>query len=357
MSDWRFEWVTSWDEVWTGSFEAAWRRWMAESRSAHVFFEPAVVRAWTEAYREVRRIEPRFVVGRGPSGETAFLPLVLDRGKWKDCWRRALVPAGWGEFDVQDPILVSGDERDCWEGFWKGLTGELERRWRSTFDWFSMPRTTAPVDGSMEVADEAPFLELRGIRSAEELVKGRSAKKHQSALRSQLGTTVLDVLPRDASAEECGAFLREFLGNHARRWPGAGTPRSYYFLLAKYAVPEGILTLNRLKCGGTPVSWRLSFLHKRTSVIYVQAFAAGAGHYSPGVIHFLHLVNWSVERGCTRLDFGRGKEDWKMRWTDNTYPLYGTSRAAAGVRASMTERWHQTVRPALVGLKRFLTRA
>jgi len=65
MSDnmsWKFHWLTKWDEIWHEDFVSQWQRWLDESPSAHVFYHPALVRAWIETYLPLRDIRPCFLV-------------------------------------------------------------------------------------------------------------------------------------------------------------------------------------------------------------------------------------------------------------------------------------------------------
>ncbi len=42
----KFEWITDWETIWSDNFVNQWHTWMETSENAHVFFHPAMVRAW-----------------------------------------------------------------------------------------------------------------------------------------------------------------------------------------------------------------------------------------------------------------------------------------------------------------------
>ena len=68
---WKFQWINKWDDVWDDAFLDEWKDIMNKSIDAHVFFEPAMVKAWYETYIKISDIEPRFLVaslGDGPRG-------------------------------------------------------------------------------------------------------------------------------------------------------------------------------------------------------------------------------------------------------------------------------------------------
>ena len=134
VSEWRFEWVTSWQEIWSEGFTRRWQGWMAESANAHVFFEPATARAWVDTFSPLRDVQPRFLVATCGPGNLVFLPLVRTQSGWKDAWMRAIVPVGLPGFDYHDPILVGPADEGLWDGFWRGLEAELFSRWAGDFD-------------------------------------------------------------------------------------------------------------------------------------------------------------------------------------------------------------------------------
>ena len=109
-ADWKFEWITTWDEVWSPDFVEQWQSWVKDSASAHVFFHPALVKAWVETYTALRDIQPRFLIAQVGSDCTVFMPLILMKSNWKDIWQRSMLPVGYSEFDYHDPIMsVKGD--------------------------------------------------------------------------------------------------------------------------------------------------------------------------------------------------------------------------------------------------------
>jgi len=138
---------------------------MEKSPDAHVFFEPSMVRAWYETYRNRRRIEPRFLIFRPNSECTVFYPLVLDRGRWKDVWLRVIEPVGHNGFDYQDPILSGGCSATIGSSFWQAIVDELSAS-GGGFDLFEIPRVrqgrTLGFEGFSETG-KAPFLELVGF--------------------------------------------------------------------------------------------------------------------------------------------------------------------------------------------------
>lgn len=56
---------------------------MEEAWTSHVFFHPALARAWVDTYLPLQDMRPLFAVVEN-GGTTAVLPLVLWRRNWKN---------------------------------------------------------------------------------------------------------------------------------------------------------------------------------------------------------------------------------------------------------------------------------
>ena len=111
---WPFQWTTSWEDVWTPNFVDRWEALVRDSPTAHVFFHPALVRAWVDSVGRILELEPRFLGARSDTGSSVFLPLVSTRTGWKDLWWRMLGPVGYMGFDYRDPVLDGPDTLALW---------------------------------------------------------------------------------------------------------------------------------------------------------------------------------------------------------------------------------------------------
>lgn len=360
--DWSFEWITKWDDVWSPAFQSQWKAWMTQSPTSHVFFEPAIVRAWHDTYRPLRSIEPRFVVARHVSGSLVFQPLVHDRGGWKDAWQRSILPAGHCEFDYHDPIALGQVDECLWASFWPAIEGELLSRWKRTFDTTSFGRLRGGVlPGGMqgEEVDVVPWLDCEGKSSLEEILAGGKRKKirgefkaKQKELEEAGGSVFHCYGPTDGNAAL--ASVEGFIEAHSRRWPHSATPKGYYRNLVRLGCFDGIAHMSELRHLEKPISWRLSLTSKKETLYYVQTYDEAAQHYYPGLVHCCRLMEWCVLHGYSVANLGRGDELWKLKFTDNMYPLYTRRLDSAGLRSTMTRTWQETLRPRVVNAKRLL---
>ena len=167
---WQLEWLTTWDEVWDPSFVAQWQSWIDHWPTAHVFFEPSVVRAWVEAHSETRSTEPLFLIARRGGEHAVMLPAVLTRYGWKDAWQRVIQPVGFDHFDYHDPIIAGQPSPQLWRDFWTVFVAAVEDLRKG--DFLAIPR----VHGHCAHAEErfsgvgtAPLIDLSAFTSFEAL--------------------------------------------------------------------------------------------------------------------------------------------------------------------------------------------
>jgi CelD/BcsL family acetyltransferase involved in cellulose biosynthesis len=339
LKDCRFEWLTRWDEVWEPSFVKWWKELMEQSPDGHVFFEPCMVRAWYETYRNLRRIEPRFLIAHLNSECTAFYPLVLDRGRWKDVWLRVIEPVGRNEFDYQDPI-VSGDcTKAISSSFWQAVVNELSGA-GGDFDLFAIPRVRQGRTLGFEdfaKTGGAPFLELSKFESFEQLLKILPKQLRQDIGRQQrrlsdLGTLKMDVIGKD-DLSYAMEILPNFLSHHRVRWeptcsklmPYPSREGDFYKNLLANVLPCGFLHISVLKCGEEAISWHVGFLYKRRFCYGTPTFNSAFSNYSPGKVHLAKLIEEAFRQHVEIFDFLAGQESYKFQWTQQTTSLYQLS--------------------------------
>jgi CelD/BcsL family acetyltransferase involved in cellulose biosynthesis len=350
------EWMTTWDQVWDPAFVAQWEAWIDGSPNGHVFFHPAVARVWTDVYRGLRDIEPRFLVGRAGADAVAFLPLVYDRGGWKDGWVRVLQPVGFNEYDYHDPILTAPLPPATAAGFWECFARETARQGA---DLVSVPRVrealASGVPGFRRI-ESAPFIELAGFASYEDLVATRSRNLRQGLRRKrrrfeeEAGGRFRVFGPSEVpQAREC---LPRFRLAHEAKWPLAYRAPGFFERLVGDLLPLGLLHFSTLEAGGQPISWHLGFLHRACLYWYVPVYDAAWERFSPGQIHLAALVEEAVKRGCRTFDFLRGEERYKYEWTAANRGLFEYAAAGAGAGSRVRRRIRRSLRTAAERLRR-----
>jgi CelD/BcsL family acetyltransferase involved in cellulose biosynthesis len=326
MSNWKFHWLTKWDEVWDSSFLDNWNKWMEESPSAHVFFHPAVVRAWFEAYINIRDMEPRFLVAEDHNEGIAFLPLIFDKVKWKDAWLKSILPVGYNEFDYHDPI-VSGDwDESKWTGFWDGFDKEIGK---STFD---IVRINGIRNGYISeslfsnTTDKCPYIDLSKYQSGQEFIHSLKSKlridvQRQRKRLEEQGNLCYHVFSTNEK-EEALRSLCEILNEHTRKWPNSYKAPGFHDKLVTYSLSEGLLHLSEMRLDDKPISWHVGFLYRERFYWYLPVYKSEYSQYSPGKVHLYFCIEDAIKKKASIYDFLRGDEDYKSSWAKENISIY-----------------------------------
>jgi hypothetical protein len=133
QTHWKFHWLTRWEEIWNEGFVRQWQEWLDTSPSTNVFFHPAFVKAWVEAYLPLRDIRPCFLIAES-ANHMVFIPMVLWLQNWKNAFKRLLIPVGYADYDYHDPIIVGSNHTLVAETFWHQFKQELSSASPVKFD-------------------------------------------------------------------------------------------------------------------------------------------------------------------------------------------------------------------------------
>jgi CelD/BcsL family acetyltransferase involved in cellulose biosynthesis len=327
--DWQFHWLTTWDEVWSPSFIAQWKKWIEDSSHAHVFFEPSMVRAWVKHFQTLEHIEPRFLIAEHVSGSKVLYPLVLVRYGWKDSWIRVLEPPGEESFDYMEPLYTETNGSEVFPSFWSSAIEEIQERLGWEVDQVILHRVRESCVGSYQGFHEqvrAPFIDLRGIADIDTLLANVSKKLRRDIQRQvrrleELGDLQLRVYRGDELSSAMGA-LDGLIHAYRVKWRAPDSAGNLWKEMLQECLHENFFHISVLESHGVPISWHLGFLHKRRFYHYKLAFDAGFENYSPGKVHRTKLVEESLRRGATVFDFLRGEEEYKDQWTQKRITLY-----------------------------------
>lgn len=326
---WRFDWITSWDEIWADDFVAQWHEWMAESPTAHVFFHPTLARVWVDTYMPLRRIEPRFLVAT--EGDcTVFLPMVLWRKNWNNAFQRVIVPVGYSDYDYHDPIVVASKGRFDWGDFWDALCRELVTSTRhKEYDLVNVPgikREHTDCERRWSRNELCPFIDLSAYVCLDDFVASLNKKLRYNLRRyrkhlDSCGTVSFEVFsPSDS--EGIRKALGRMLFHHSSRWPRAYKAPSFHDKLLRYGMKDGLVHFSKLCLDGTPISWRVGFVFRDRFYSYMPAYDVQYESFSPGRLHLLFCVGDAIRLNLRVYDQLRGTESYKAGWTNQVERLY-----------------------------------
>ena len=341
---WQFEWLTSWDEVLSPAFQQRWERFSREAWNSHVFFDPALARAWIDTYRPLRDLQPRFAIASG-EGSEVLLPLVLWRRDWKSAWQRLLVPVGHGDYDYHVPLVVGAREGFSWETYWKALLEAAAARWGREYDLLAIDdvRESYVCDGLPFVSrEECPFVALTAFPNLEAFWVSMRSKQRTELHRRERRLKALGALefhvfePEDLAQAE--ASLALMLPCHARRWPSAYKAPGFHQNLLRQALPRGLAHFSELRLNGQPISWRLGFIYGKRFYSYMPAFRQEYAASSPGMLHLARCIEYALGRGLETYDYLRGEESYKADWASGAVKTFSL-RVPGKATSSPVRNW------------------
>lgn len=328
---WKFHWLTRWEEIWDEGFVQKWQVWLEESPSAHVFFHPALVKAWVETYLPLRDLRPCFLIAE-LADHMVFFPLVLWRRNWKNAFQRLLIPVGYSDYDYHDPIVVDLKTEESIEmnSFWADFMVELQRiSGPIRFDRLILDGIRQRVAGegkSWSPGDTCPWADLSPFERPEDFLPSlktslRGDLRRQERRINEVSELAYHVFTGDM-IEQALQELNPFLVAHARRWPTAYKAPHLHENIIKRAMVSGLLHFSTLKIGGESAAWHLGFAFRNRYYYYLPAQDEKFDRLSPGKVLLLKCVEEAIINGLSIFDFLRGEDSYKAGWTDKTEQLF-----------------------------------
>lgn len=343
-----FKWATTWDQIWSEEFLSQWQQWMEESKNAHVFFHPTMVKAWVDTYLTIRDLQPMFCIANHED-MTVFFPMVLWRRNWKNAFENVVIPVGYSDFDYHDPIVIgSGDI--SWENFWDQLFLEIHSKWKGDFDCIEIDgirRTAIGSSKQWEEVEVCPYLDLSSFSNIDEFLNSLKRNLRQDTKRrvrrlEESNTAKFEVFGPDEVGKALET-LPEMLIHHRLRWPNAYKASEFHENLVKALLPAGLMHFSRIVVDSKPISWRIGFMYKERYYSYMPAFDESYKQYSPGKVHLLYCIDDAIKRGIKVYDQLRGAELYKSEWTQTVDAVYTYN--------NVNDRWKSKVKEALIRIK------
>ncbi|NLC57460.1 MAG: GNAT family N-acetyltransferase [Armatimonadetes bacterium] len=308
---------------------AAWDALHARSSKAHLFQSHAWVSAWLRHRPEGR---PRVYVARRGDRLTAALALCAHQSGRPPFGVRTLrVATDYSDFcdalaDPEHPAdLAALWTRVLEEGGWHLI--DLHYLAPDSHLMTLVQRTHGPWRVHRAPQDVAPYLDLRG-NWRDTVSKGhRSDWMRRRRRLEEQGPVTLTRIQTLAAVD---ALLEEFARLHIERWQGKGETSAYRFPESRAFlrdVCQGLLRrdqlyLYRLAAGDATVSIGLYALFGRRLLPYSYTFAPEFARFCPVHLLILAVVEEMERLGLADvLDFGRGDEEYKLRWTQAIRPL------------------------------------
>ena len=340
ISLWQFEWITDWDTVSSDAFMLQWLDYYDQANQSHVFFHPALGKAWIETYRPLQHIEPLFCVARY-KGTTIFFPLIRWKRNWKNAFQRLIIPLGYSDFDYHDPLVI-GTSKFNKERFYSELLKEITRIY--TFDKIELNGLRDNVNLSGWIKEDlfCPYYSIGKFNNTEEFLNSlktglRGDLRRQIRKLNEKG--VLSIHSYSANSfSNALDILDYFLKIHKLRWPNAYKAPGFHKRILENGLNAGVVDFTDLRIDNIPISWHLGFADKGRYYYYIPVIDPAFANYSPGKVHLLFLKYQSIENGIEIFDHLIGDENYKAGWTNHIQPLYRYTQKSTK-RSSIIRNW------------------
>lgn len=349
---WSLRAATAWSEVWEEKFIQDWnllyhRPSPLAPRSP--FNHPEIVRACVlsgSAYLDHR---PLFVRGMSNSGHDVFLPLVYRNPHWKRGSVRQLKSVGEHLLDYNDPILT-GPKLETTEmialieAFWRALADEFLAGKNVAFDNLEI----ACVRGKFmchqqewRQSELAPYVDLSTYTTFDAYWHSRSSKMRTEIERNIRRLTAIGRLEfcqySGERIEEAVKWIPRLEAARRKKYPGSLLPHGYLERIAR--ANSGAPThFSAMLLDGCDISWHAGFYIDGIFYWYLPMYDADFAKYSPGQVHLYHAIAHVIDQGGVGVDFLRGTEAYKRRWTDGCEStLYGLTGKATTVASCVRQ--------------------
>lgn len=315
---WKFEIKDDWNKIWEVEYIDHWNALLDTSPTSHVFFHPSLVHSWIKAYQPLRNISPIFIHGATEDCNEVFLPLIYWRKNWKNSFIHTIVPAGYSDYDYHDPIFkrIPTDMNV----FWDELCQLLWERYPSAdkIEITGISPKIAGVANTWRKDEICPSLSLDHIRNMEDLMSFlrpslRGDIRRQIRRLNQLGQLHLKEY---RSYEEIKSTYKDFMTQHAQRWPQAYKAPRFHELLLSDSMLNKCVHFSSLNIDSTPLAWHLGFSFQDVYYYYMPAGDQKYASYSPVKVHLFYLIDRAVSQGYRLYDHLRGEETYKSGWSD-----------------------------------------
>ncbi len=296
----------------------------------YVFSHPALLKAWCDTYKPIRRLDPVFITGKTKDGNEVSFPMVLWHRNWKNAFLKMLIPVGYSDFDYHDPLFKKALLPLEIHIFWTELQDFIKKSIK--FDEIIIDGITDKSkdnNDSWVQGEICPMLRLDNFHCEDDLMKFfktslRGDIRRQMRRLSEMGEVRL-IEYKDYESIPRSTF-ETFMKQHAFRWPYAYKAPHFHEKLLKYGLNADCVHFSVLMAGDKEVAWHLGFEYADRFYYYMPAGHQDYLKFSPAKIHLFFLVKRAIENELMVFDHLRGEENYKDGWSNdsqhvNTYNL------------------------------------
>jgi CelD/BcsL family acetyltransferase involved in cellulose biosynthesis len=339
---WKIDVYRNWDEVDSPDFLERWKILIDAAPDAHVFYHPAVLKAWTDTYRKLQNIKPLYCVA-SCGDMTAFLPLISWRRNWKNAFSRLIVPAGFSDYDYHDPIITGQLTPSLMDSFWSQIEKEIFEKNTIKYDRINVSGIRFPGNNNAWIVENevCPYVDLACYSDYDKYYSSlKKSMRYDVEKKLRRLKVYGEIIYRKYSKENVNEALEAlplFLEAHQQRWPSAYKAPGLHDAIITNGIRAGVIHFSELEVNSKVINWVYGFVFKDKYYYYMPASFYGKEYVknSPGKAHILFLLEDCFNDGITCFDFLRGSEAYKYEWDSKTANVYSYSRNSNGLQARL----------------------
>jgi len=323
-----------------------WERLRARVPGFTLFQSHAWLRTWWEHLADS---EGLFVVCRWEGDElAAAAPLCLARSGAGPLGGRTLRFMAAERSDFCRFLVPAGDEQqaaDLWGALQAAGMGWTLADLRYVPDGGVGLPAGVTLPGARHIRQEQErnrWVEFTGAAWRQQVKKPmrHNVERQRRRLEAQ-GPLAFEHAEDEQSAR---AFLDELAEMHGPLWAARGEVsvyasrrhRAWAHAVAQRALADGTLYLCRLRQGARTIVMGWAFVENGHLLLRQYAYDMAFAPYSPAGVLVGEILEDVQTRGIASvLDFGRGDEEYKTRWTNNERTLYRHVLIPRGIRGAV----------------------
>jgi hypothetical protein len=351
---WEFEWITNWEAVWSPPFLHRWQRIIDRSFNAHVFFEPSIVRAWVETYRQFKHIEPLFLYGTFDNECELIWPLVFVKSNWRSLWQNTLMPVGYSDFDYHDPIFCGIISQKKLDEFWYKIYNSIKAFCGKNVDLFwvdGLHRYSFGDNIDLSLIDTSPYTDLSSFGNLDSFIGSLGSRTRENLRRKRRklensGCITFKVYA-EGDLEDALSVLPALLDEHSKKWPNNYKPPGLHENLLRFGIKSNVVRMTELVLDGDPISSHIGFLYQKRYCWYLPVYNPAFYKFSPGQIHLLLCIEDAINEGAEIFDFLKGSEGYKKHYASAQDDLFELKIQANNLFSSARSFLLKNIKPIL----------
>lgn len=268
-----------------------------------------------------------------------------------------------GRIDVAEGLLNAG--RGIANARCDLLLEELPKS--STFDQLVVAMQDGSGGSVISLNDPTPCPRLAiagNDLGVEAVLRKKSLQRHRKRLADQ-GMVKIQHLSEPGQIKP---YLPVFFDQHVCRWRATEYPslfekernRAFYTYLAESLGEKSQVLFSVLSVDEAPVAFHFGLVSRNDLIWYKPSFELTWSKFSPGEVLLKHLIEHAVERRFDFLDFTRGDESFKSRFSSEvrynssylitTRKWYGRYRALRACLGRLRRKeWRRATKQVALG--------